>query len=288
MPKLKKLTTDVYLSNPKIYKHKIAQLKKHGAAKLHLISDFDLTLTHEFIEGRKTNTSFGLVRESGLLGETFSQRLVDLYNHYRPIELDPNIPHEERNAKMIEWWSEAFEEMNRAGMCRDLVDQLLTKEKFDLRAGADELFSILQTHNIPTLIFSGGFGDLIQSLLIRKKVFSDNVHLLANFLEFDSGGEMIGYKNPLIHSLNKASHLASHTEYNKKIANRTNLILLGDIIDDAKMADQLIHDTALKIGFLNNKVEEKLEDFIKTFDIIIMNDSSTDFINQTISDIIQS
>lgn len=40
----------------------------------------------------------------------------------------------------------------------------------------------------------------------------------------------------------------------QELSGRSNVILLGDSVGDAKMADGVPHDTVLKIGFLNNHV----------------------------------
>lgn len=40
----------------------------------------------------------------------------------------------------------------------------------------------------------------------------------------------------------------------QELSGRSNVILLGDSIGDASMADGVSHDTVLKIGFLNDNV----------------------------------
>lgn len=44
----------------------------------------------------------------------------------------------------------------------------------------------------------------------------------------------------------------------QELAGRSNVILVGDSIGDAGMADGVCHDTVLKIGFLNSNVSVKL------------------------------
>lgn len=44
----------------------------------------------------------------------------------------------------------------------------------------------------------------------------------------------------------------------QELEGRSNVILLGDSIGDAGMADGVCHDTVLKIGFLNSNVSTNL------------------------------
>ena len=60
---------------------------------------------------------------------------------------------------------------------------------------------------------------------------------------------------------------------------------MGDNISDLGMLDGFDYDNALKLGFLNEKVEEQLEDYKKVFDIIITDDGSIEEINNIITKI---
>ena len=48
----------------------------------------------------------------------------------------------------------------------------------------------------------------------------------------------------------------------------------------------MTYDNLLKIGFLNENVEENLEYYKKAYDIIILNDSSMDYVNDLLKEII--
>jgi len=54
---------------------------------------------------------------------------------------------------------------------------------------------------------------------------------------------------------------------------RTHCVLLGDGVGDLTMADGLAVDT-LKVGFLNEKVDEKLAQFEKLFDAVVVEDGA--------------
>ena len=93
-----------------------------------------------------------------------------------------------------------------------------------------------------------------------------------------------GYQVPLIHSGNKKDIIyeALETDQSAKSGKdsnlRQNLIVMGDICEDAHMADKEKHDHILKVGFFNeiceNKSDKSLAKFEETFDLLILNDGS--------------
>jgi len=53
------------------------------------------------------------------------------------------------------------------------------------------------------------------------------------------------------------------------------------------MSDGLTYSEILSIGFLNDKIEERLESYRQTFDVVITNDGPFDFIFDLIKEIVQ-
>lgn len=114
----------------------------------------------------------------------------------------------------------------------------------------------LHDAQVPVLIFSAGFGDLVQGLLHKYALDYPNIHVIANLMEFDDDKQLVGFKEPLIHTFNKnESVIPANCQYFEELANRSNVILLGDSIGDITMA-QGVHKpgAVLKIGFLNEMV----------------------------------
>jgi hypothetical protein len=60
---------------------------------------------------------------------------------------------------------------------------------------------------------------------------------------------------------------------------RSNVILLGDIMEDASMVDHDKHDTVVKVGFLNKHDDQKFDDFKTVYDIIVQEDGSMHAVN---------
>ena len=52
------------ISNELLLQKKISKLKEDGTNNLHVVSDFDKTLTTAFVDGKKATSSFILIRES--------------------------------------------------------------------------------------------------------------------------------------------------------------------------------------------------------------------------------
>ena len=68
---------------------------------------------------------------------------------------------------------------------------------------------------------------------------------------------------------------------------KKNLIVMGDLLEDVKMVDPSRHETVLKVGFMNDWASEKhlLEDFMNTFDVVIVGDGSLQPVNLLISNL---
>lgn len=62
---------------------------------------------------------------------------------------------------------------------------------------------------------------------------------------------------------------------------RKNIIVMGDIIDDAAMVNYDHHEIVLKVGFLNNlkSFSHLLPDYQETFDLLIIDDGTLHPIN---------
>ena len=71
-----------------------------------------------------------------------------------------------------------------------------------------------------------------------------------------------------------------------KIKNRKNMILLGDSLADLNMAQGIDYKTILKIGFLNENINENKEEYEKNFDAVILNDGPMDFVVSILKEVL--
>lgn len=90
-------------------------------------------------------------------------------------------------------------------------------------------------------------------------------------MKYDEGGVIQGFKGPLIHVLNKNEFALKNTKYYDLIKNRNNVILLGDSLGDARMADGMAHaNHVLKIGFIYENVVSFYYSFLNLIYIIFL------------------
>src|SRR3989344_312020 len=68
--------------------------------------------------------------------------------------------------------------------------------------------------------------------------------------------------------------------------NRKNVLLLGDSLGDIGMINGFDYANLIKIGFLNEKIDEHLEIYKKNFDVIITDDNSMNYVNKLLKEII--
>jgi 5'-nucleotidase len=127
-------------------------------------------------------------------------------------------------------------------------------------------------------------GDVIE-VFLEKEIpeFKHNhasSHIVSNFIEYDSNGNLKRFSKKLIHSFNKNEHEIHDTPYYQSILNRPNVILLGDTVGDVGMIGGMKNlKQILKIGYLNRSTPEKLEVYKSVFDIVICDDQTFDVPN---------
>lgn len=264
-----------HIKNPEILKKKIEKIKQEGINKLHIVSDFDRTLTNPFLDRRKAPSSIALIREGGYLTPEYVPKAFALFDKYHPIEIDEKIPQEIKNQKMHEWWSKHIKLISESGMNKEVIKDIMKKYKNIFRKKALELLDLLHELNIPTLIFSSGVGDLIEGFLKQENKFYKNIFIISNFFDYDENGNVKGYKSDIVHTFNKSEVQLKNKPYLEKIKKRKNVILLGDSLGDLGMTQGISHETIIRICFLNNK--NKLKIFKDKFDVVISN-GSTDYV----------
>lgn len=261
---------EVIISN----QEKLDELKKkiseQGTQNLHILADFDKTLTTS-----KIPSIISILRDKNYLSEEYSEKAKALFNKYHPIEIDNEISIEEKTSKMKEWWKTHFDLMIKSELKKEHIQKVVESEDFCLRKNIKELFSYLESKNIPLVILSSsGIGDAIPLYLKKENLLYENIFIVSNMFEYDSEGKMIKVKSPMIHILNKNEASLQQTPFFDKIKSRKNIILLGDSLADLKMTQGLEYDNLIKIGFLNKNIEENLEIYKQNFDILLLRDSS--------------
>ena len=257
----------IYINN----QEKINNLKLNPN-NFYVVADFDRTLT----EGASDST-WGIFANANQVGKEYKEKRTALYNKYRPIEIDPNISEEEKSKAMTEWWQLHINLFYEYGVKEEAVKNAVRLGNMKYRNGAKEFLRKMNELNVPVIIVSAGIGNVIEEFLKLEEDLYSNIKIISNFIVFENG-EFKGIAGEIIHALNKnVVKLDEDSKHN--LENIKNILLLGDGFADLKMISDKAKESAITVGFLDEKIEENLELYNKGFDIVLTNLSSFDDVN---------
>lgn len=264
-------------------------ISEAGAGRLHILADFDRTLTTAFVGGKSVPSILSILRDENYLTPDYPQKAKDLYNKYHLIEIDPSFPKKEKKRAMREWWTTHFALLIKSGLNKKDLDSVVDSERIRFRSGFSEFADFLKLYNIPLVIMSssGLGGDVILMLLEKEKKLFENIHIISNSYEWDKNGKAVAVKKPIIHSMNKDETAVQDFPVFNLIKKRKNVLLLGDNLEDVGMIEGFDYANLIKIGFLNENIEENLEHYKRNYDVIILNDSSMDYVNRVLRKMIK-
>ncbi|CAH1159801.1 unnamed protein product [Phaedon cochleariae] len=246
-----------------------------GCGKLQVVSDFDKTITKQHENGKLHISSFGMFSRCPSVSEDHIKMNTELTKKYAPVEVDPNISMLEKKILMEEWWSLSEDSLKGMRVSPEEIARVCAELGPSLRSRTKEFFDELYKAEIPVLVFSAGLGDTVVAVLKHCDVHLSNVEVVSNFLKYDNEGTIVGFKNSIIHTYNKNEFAIKGSDFYSKVADRDNVILMGDTLGDANMVEGMEHlSSVLKIGFLYERSEEALPSYMDTFDIVLIDDQS--------------
>ena len=236
--------------------------------------------------------SHKVLEDCGLLSETYHERAQALQRHYYPLEVSPDLDMESKTRYMIEWVTQAHDLLRESNATRTIIHtatkRAIFEENLRLRGFAPELITLLDAYGVPILVFSAGIADIIETALeiVLPRVVP-RLHVIANRCIFIED-VLTDFEQPLIHVFNKraATYRNSSAFFAQDdLQNRRNLLLLGDSLGDVNMSDGLDFDCCIRIGFLNDR-EERLPEYLKNFDVVILGDSNLDYVFNLVKSIV--
>lgn len=256
-----------------------------GAAQLHLISDFDRTLTSSLSHGKLSGSLISILRDHQYLTPDYPAKAHALADHYRPIENDPALPLAEKKAAMMEWWTKHFNLLIASGLTKQNIEDAMQESGVELREGVVELITLLKSKNIPLVIFSAsGLGyDSIAYFLGRHNLMSDNIHIVSNRFQWNEANQAVGIIPPIIHSFNKDENSLHNLPFYHEVAKRQNAILLGDSLGDIGMTSGLTHKNIMKFCFIGDSDQGKIDSLKEAYDAIVADDGSVGAVIDLIS-----
>jgi len=232
---------------------------------IYILTDFDRTITTG-----NSNSSWGILTAQNF-DKNYEKERKDLYNFYRPLEVDSNINLEDKSKLMEEWWTKHINLFIKYKMNDDVIkNTILRDDVMSFRKNAKDFLIKMNEKHIPVIIISAGIGNVIKEFLKKENCYFENIYIISNYLNFENG-IAAGIEGKIIHSFNK-NEISLTKEIKDITKNRKNVIVLGDTIGDSFMY-QGDNDT-IKIAFLEENVEENLNNFKNYFDIVCTNNTS--------------
>jgi len=244
----------LYINN----KEKLERIKLEKD-NFYVVSDFDRTLT----DGN-ANGTWEILEKSGINNNEYRKRTKELYNYYRPIEIDPMISEKERSEQMEIWWKKHVHLFYEFKLGEEDISESIKNSGLNYREGASEFLFQMKKDNVPVVIISAGIGNIISGFLKATNTDYENIKILSNFIKF-TNGIIDTFEGEVIHSFNK--NIVSLSEDIKET--RKNILLLGDCIGDLKMVDNKKLEDTITVGFLEEEIESNLPYFNKSFDIVL-------------------
>jgi len=271
---------NVIYSNKDDFSKKLENFKQDGLDSLYVVSDFDRTLTKAYIDNETVPSLISILRSEWILSEEYSKQAHALYDKYHPIETDPNIDVEEKVKYMEQWWVKHKKLLIKTWLKKEHILQAVKHKKLQLRDGVEEFLLFLKKHKIPLIIFSasGLWADSIKMFLKNRWIDFDNIFIISNEFIWDKDKNAIDFKKPVIHTFNKNEDVIDNfSSIQTKIKWKINTLLIWDSLWDANMVKKW---NVVKIWFLNDKVDELLEEYKKKYDVVVLNDGDFSFINK--------
>lgn len=253
-------------------------LVKGGKDSLQFVVDFDYTLTRVHLNGERVECSWGVFEHSSLLPSDYTEQTKKLKEKYLKIECDPKMSIEEKTPFMIEWYTKANKLLQTSGVEKSMFPKMVKSSNVAFRDRTDEMLNKLTESNVPLLVLSAGLGDLVVEILKHFDLMhASNTKVVSNFLAFDPDGKVCGIEGEMIHVFNKNESAVHDSPYFKELQSRHNIVLLGDSLGDLRMADGVENpENLLKIGFLNVNLEERKQNYMEQYDIVLMDDQTMD------------
>ena len=271
---------NIIISNPKKFEEVKNKIISGGADRLQVIADFDNTLTYAHRkDGQRIPSLISILRDGDYISRDYAEKAHELYNKYHPQENEPEIS--------LKWWTEHFDLLIKSGLKKKHLEEIANAGIIRLRKGVSEMINYLHEKNIPLIILSSsGVGDALKMFLEKEKLLYENVYLITNYFEWSENGNAIEVKKPIIHKTNKdETAIREMPKLYEKLEERKNIILLGDSKDDLKMSAGSNSENILNVGFLNEKFDEKIEEYKLDFDVVITNDSDAYYVKELIEKI---
>lgn len=270
------------ISDEKYYSDTLSEIKKGGLWKLHVLADFDRTLTKAFSWWKLRPSLISVLRSEGYLWEEYSKKAYELFDYYNPIEINPNISLEEKKREMTIWRNKHLDLLIHSWLHKKDIEKVISSWVIEFRPWVKKMLKFLSENNIPIVIISANWlgTDSIEMYFEKEWFLTPNVKIVSNEFCWDNTWNAVWYDKRVIHVFNKdETVLQDFPEIHDLVQHRTNVILLWDSLWDPAMIEGFAYENVLKVWFLNEKLEELLEKYKVIYDVLLTWDNEWEFLN---------
>jgi HAD superfamily hydrolase (TIGR01544 family) len=280
-------------ADPSALKSKFNALLQGGFASLHVVIDWDRTVTTQYCRGAPGDSCHGIIER--WRGEDFSAAASVLNAYYYPLETSEELTQEEKVPYMRQWYTKVNELLVKSGMTRGDLAEDVRRGNFELRPGVLGLFRACERHGFPVTIFSAGIGDVILEVMRQRYgPLPPNLRVVSNRMVWDEEGVCVGFSPSILHPFNKnfmamdEFFSAEDRGFYAAAMARPNVLVCGDGKGDAAMAVGLhAATTVLKCGLLNYvnppPTEAQKRSYLDLFDVVCLGDSPLFLITRLLS-----
>lgn len=242
----------------------------------YVVADFDRTITNG-----NSKTSWSIISMCKEIPSSYIDERQQLYDKYRPIEIDEDMDFDERSRLVSEWYRKHIELFIKYKITESTFDEAANDLRImQFREGAKEFLEYLYDNQIPLIIISAGIGNFIESFLKNNNCLYDNIYISSNKIIFRDG-IAFGVGNNLIHSLNK-NEVSLPDDIKERLLGRNKVLLLGDQLSDLNMVDENNHEDVIKIGFYSTRAEVPFEYYTDNFDIFCDDEDNYHHLKRTL------
>ncbi len=234
-----------YINSNKVDKIKLTR------ENFYILIDFDRTLT-------KGNSISGwrVLYYSNLLGDDFTRRYDEIHDK-----------HNETWECRFKTYMDLLHEKN---LDNQLIKEAVKKTDLELRDGAKKFLTKMHDMNIPVIIISCSLRNVIKEYLEFNNCHYSNTFIYSNYCDIEGKGKNDIYQ---VTPHNK-NQITFSKELDDIIKTKDYALLFGDIVDDVNMVSKDKLNKTITVGFLDKKIEENLELYKSTFDIVLTDNSS--------------
>ena len=278
----------IIYSNKEYFLKTLENIKKDWAKNLHILADFDKTLTKASLNWEKRHALISVLEQQWYLWKWYSEKYREYFEYYHKFEISLDLTKSEKCIKMEEWWGKVNKLLIKNNLNKNDIKKIIKDWITVFRKNVHLFLDELNVQSIPIIIISANWlgSDAIELFFEYHKIDSKNIDIISNKFIWDKNWVAIDYEKPVIHVFNKdETVLEKFPEIHKKIENRRNVLLLWDSLWDPNMVDWFNYKNLIKIWFLNDKEDELLEAYKEKYDVIITWDWDFDLVNEIMLDI---